>query len=303
MSSPSAPGPAPTPAEDPVPGPDTLPAPDIRLVAIDLDGTLLDSAKRPDPDFPALLGQLLERGIAVVPASGRQHESIRRIVSVPHLEERHGPLAIIAENGALASRAGEVVAVDGVARPAVVATLAAVREYTDAGGDVGVVLCGRRSAYVTRTDDAFLAVTAPYYPLLEVLSDPEELAAIEDDVLKVAVWEPGGTEYGVAGPITAALSADTRVLVSAPTWVDVMSPTADKGTALAALQAELGVAPEHTMAFGDFPNDIGMLHRAAWSFAMAGAHPAARAAARFQAPSNDEQGVTRTIRAMLGLDE
>ncbi len=272
----------------------------VRLIAIDLDGTLLNSRKQLDPDFPALLDLLRRRGVTVVPASGRQWESIRRVVVPDHDDdgaaELLASLDVIAENGALLARGTHVVATDPVPRSATSQVLDRVAQYNAAGGDAGVVICGRRSAYTNRDDDAFLAVARPYYPLLEVVAD---LDTVDDDVLKLAVWDPSGAEHGALPALGEIPGA--RLLSSAKVWVDVMSPTADKGRALGRLQEELGITPEQTMAFGDYPNDLGMLSRAAWSFAMTGAHPEVVAAARSQAPGNDEQGVTRTIREMLGL--
>ena len=80
-----------------------------------------------------------------------------------------------------------------------------------------------------------------------------------------------------------------------------MSPNADKGHALRAVQDALGVTAAQTMAFGDYFNDIGMLDAAHWSFAMDNAHPDVRAHARFVAPANTENGVVRTISSVLGL--
>lgn len=290
-------------------------APDIRLIAIDLDGTLLDSRKRLGADFPPLLAELTARGIAVVPASGRQHESIRLAIAgadpvageaVPEDapagagREAVDALAIIAENGAMAARGGEVISLDGVPRDAVAVVLDAVERYTAGGGTAAVVLAGRRSAWVATSAVAalpdFVRTAQPYYPLLEVV---EDLHAVDDDVLKIAVWDPNGSETGVAAAIGDV--PGSRVLVSAGVWVDIMSPTADKGAALAALQDEMVVTPAQTMAFGDYPNDLGMLARAEWSYAMAGAHPEVAAAARYTAPSNDDAGVVRTIREVLGL--
>jgi len=274
--------------------------PDIRLVAIDLDGTLLDSDKRLDPDFPAVLRELRRRGVAVVPASGRQWESIRRVVVPDHDTEAGADLLreldVIAENGALLARGEEVVAIDPTPRGTRATVLDGVARYEAAGGNAGVVVCGRRSAYTHRADEEFLAVARPYYPLLEVV---EDLRAVDDDDLKLAVWDPSGAEDGVLPALGTIPGA--RLLSSARVWVDVMSPTADKGRALGELQDALGIAPEQTMAFGDYPNDIGMLRRAAWSFAMANAHPDTVAVARHRAPGNDERGVTRTIREVLAL--
>lgn len=276
------------------------PTPDIRLIAIDLDGTLLDSRKILDPTFPTILAALRERGIAVVPASGRQWESIRRVV-VPDPEVDDGAevlrtLDVIAENGALLARGGDVLAIDSIPRSATDAVLDGVARYAHSGGNAGIVICGRHSAYTNRTDEEFLSVARPYYPLLETV---EDLRTVDDDVLKIAVWDPSGAEHGVLPAIGEVPGA--RVIASAKVWVDVMSPTADKGRALGELQEILGVTPEQTMAFGDYPNDLGMLARASWSYAMADAHPAVAAAARHRAPGNDEQGVIRTIREVLAL--
>lgn len=274
--------------------------PDIRLVAIDLDGTLLDPAKNLDPDYPAVLAELLERGVAVVPASGRQHESIRRLLQVPALKERYGPGGIIAENGALATWQGEVVSTDPVQPRVVHAVLDAVASYRASGGQVGVVICGRRSAYTDLSADQARTEISPYYPFLETDADLSS-AAEQDDVLKLAVWEVAGTERGVARSLLATQETGARVLLSGVHWVDVMSPTADKGRALASLQARLGISPEQTMAFGDYPNDVGMLRRAQYSYAMAEAHPEAVAVSRYRAPSNAAQGVTRTLREVFNL--
>ncbi|MFS0706272.1 HAD hydrolase family protein [Cellulomonas sp. 179-A 9B4 NHS] len=255
-----------------------------------MDGSLLDEAKRVHPTFWPLLDALLGRGVTVCPASGRQYATLRRSMG-------RDDLVYLAENGAYVVRDGAPLAVDGLdldlARDVVRRVRAAAADL-----DLGVVLCGERSAYVERTDDAFLAQCEPYYALLERVDD---LTAVDDTVLKVAVYDFGGAEAG-AGPALASFGDVARVLVSGEHWVDVMSPTADKGTALRAVQAALGVGPEHTMAFGDYFNDVGMLAASDWSFAMANGHPDVRAGARFVAPSNDENGVVRTVASVLRID-
>jgi hydroxymethylpyrimidine pyrophosphatase-like HAD family hydrolase len=160
------------------------------------------------------------------------------------------------------------------------------------------VLCGKRSAYVERPDERFLANVRPYYAQLAVVDDL--LAVRDDEVLKVAVYDFGAAETG-AGPALAALDGPVRSMVSQEHWVDVMSPTADKGAALEAVQRSLGITRDQTMAFGDYLNDLGMLRAAAWSFAMDNAHPSVRAEARFVAPGNNANGVVRTVVAALAL--
>lgn len=281
-----------TPAPGDVHEPPDLPlVPDVRLIAVDLDGSLLDDDKNVDPSFWRLLDALHARGIALCPASGRQYATLRR-------QFGRDDLVYIAENGAYVVHEGRELSSDPVDAAAALAVVDAVRDLTASGADVGTVYCGKDSAYVERKDRPFLDEVEPYYARLQVVDD---LGAVADDeALKLAVYDFESSERG-AGRVLAALALPVQVVVSGEHWVDVMSRTADKGHALAAVQRALGVDREQTMAFGDFLNDLGLLDAAAWSFAMDNAHPQVRARARFVAPSNNRNGVVRTIVAALEL--
>lgn len=282
-----------TPSEQPVVHPPAFDAvPDVRLIAVDLDGSLLDDEKRIDPTFWTLLDVLHDRGVALCPASGRQYATLRR-------QFGRDDLVYIAENGAYVVHGGEELSSDVVDLGTARLVVDAVRGLASDGGDVGTVLCGKRSAYVERTDRAFVEQAEPYYARLEVV---EDLRAVDDEVLKLAVYDFGSAEHG-AGAALARFDGPVHVVVSGEHWVDVMSPTADKGHALRAAQRALGVSRDQTMAFGDYFNDLGLLDAAAWSFAMDNAHPQVRAHARYVAPSNNANGVVRTIAAVLGLED
>ena len=67
------------------------------------------------------------------------------------------------------------------------------------------------------------------------------------------------------------------------------------------LQKQLGISPDECMAFGDYLNDLELMQAVTHSYAMANAHPDLKAVCRYTAPSNDEDGVVRTIRQVLGL--
>ena len=191
--------------------------PDIRLIAVDMDGSLLDDEKRIHDDFWPLLDELARRDILLCPASGRQYATLRR-------QFGRDELVYIAENGAYVVQHDEQISVDaldlGTARKVVETVRAADRL------DVGTVLCGKRSAYVERTDDAFLDQARPYYARLDMV---EDLTAVDDEVLKVAVYDFGMAAAG-AGPLLEPFGGHDRVLVSGKHWVDVMSPTAETGT-------------------------------------------------------------------------
>lgn len=277
--------------------PDTAPAPapDIRLVVVDLDGTLLNGDGRlPAGMFEALAG-LRARGIVFAPASGRQHATITRLFAEDP-EVAHG-LVVIAENGALVTHGGEQVSLHPLDLGWTRGVVARARGLGDQGVDLGVVVCGSRSAWIERTDEAFLAEVERYYARLETT---ENLLTVEDEVLKVAVHDFGDPTV-VTAPALAAFCAPQQVVVSGPHWVDIMGEGVHKGLAVRDLQRALGVSAAQTMAFGDFLNDLEMLRAAEHSWAMANAHPMIIETARHLAPANTDDGVLRTLRDVLHL--
>ena len=267
------------------------PRPDIRLIATDMDGTLVDDEKQIHDELWPLVDELFARGITFCPASGRQYENLRR-----QFADVADELVFVAENGTYVVARGREISSDGLALDAARRLVRRVRGIPDAGA----VLCGKRSAYVDRRDPPFLDEVARYYANLEVVDDLLEVEG--DDVLKVTVYDFVSAERN-AGPRLLDLAPAHKVVVSGPHWVDVTSPTANKGAAVRAVQRALGVTPDQTMAFGDFLNDLEMMDAATWSFAMANAHPLLKERARYQAPANSANGVVRTIRAVLGLPE
>ncbi|MFM9448631.1 Cof-type HAD-IIB family hydrolase [Streptomyces acidiscabies] len=270
----------------------SAPAADIRLIVTDMDGTLLDDDKRPPQGLADMLGLLRERGILFSPASGRQYATLER-----DFTGLADGMVFIAENGTYVVRDGRELSSDPL-DPAVAAEVVhTVRRLAAAGVDVGVVVCGKRSAYVEQTDAPFLAEVRRYYLRNEIV---EDVTTVDDDIIKVALYSFGSAERTVA-PALAAFAEAHQVVVSGEHWVDIMNRTANKGAALRRLQGELGITPAQTMVFGDYLNDLEMLDAAEWSFAMTGAHPEVIRRARHLAPSNNDNGVLRTIARVLDL--
>lgn len=255
-----------------------------------MDGTLVDDAKAmPDQLWP-LFDELRARGVAFCPASGRQYDNLLK-----EFGEHARELVFIAESGAYVVGAdGREISWDGLDPEAARRTATLVRPIPEAGA----VLCCKRAAYVERRDEPFLSECRKYYARLRLVDD---LLRVEDgEVCKVATYDFASGEHNTA-PRLAELRAAHQVVVSGPHWVDVLSPSASKGRALREVQRAVGATPGQTMAFGDFLNDLDMMDAAAWSFAMANAHPRLKERARFVAPGNNANGVVRTIRTVLGL--
>jgi hypothetical protein len=257
-----------------------------------LDGTLLDDDDAIHDDFWPLIDRLHARGITFCPASGRQYYN---------LLERFDPIAdevvFIAENGTYVVQGHTELSSDCLDRDVARQLCAVARDINASGGDVGAVLCGKASAYIERTDHPFVAEVEKYYHRLAIVDD---LDAVEDDVLKVAVYDFVSSEQ-VSAPAYAGFRDSHQVVVSGQHWLDVMDPRANKGTGLRHIQEKLGITRDQTMAFGDFLNDLEMMDEATYSFAMANAHPTLAARARYRAPGNTDNGVVRTVLSVLGM--
>ena len=264
-----------------------LPAP--RLVVSDMDGTLLDAAGEVPAAFWPLLDLMRERGIVFAPASGRQYATLARFFA-----RASDGMPFIAENGAYVVRDGVEISSLVLDRAFVVEAVRLLRSLAAAGRDIGVVLCGKRSAYIERVDAPFVAEASRYYAALERMDD---ILAADDDVLKIAVYDFVDAATGTGAELDR-LRETHQVVVSGRHWIDVMPPAANKGAAVESLQRELGVTRDETVAFGDYLNDLEMLDASGQSYAMENAHPDILARARFTAPSSEDEGVVAVLRGL-----
>ena len=274
---------------------------DLRLAAIDMDGTLLDDDKNFPPGMDELLDLMDERGVTFAPASGRQVWTL-----IDMFPGRPG-MTVIGENGGIVMRDGVEVSSSPVDAPTVREVIRLVREATSGpnGIDGGLVMCGKQFAYVERTDDLFVEGVAPYYRRTQCVDDQIavidaiEAGTSDDAIVKLAVYAIG--PVGALAEATLAHFADThQYAISGATWADLQIRGVDKGSAVRDLQRFLGVDRSQTAVFGDAGNDLSMMSEGDLSFAMANASQDVIEAARFVAPSNNEAGVAQVLRAILG---
>ena len=276
---------------------------DLRLAAVDMDGTLLDDDKNFPPGMDELLDRMDERGVTFAPASGRQVWTL-----LDMFPGRPGMTAI-GENGGIVMRDGVEVSSSPLDAPTVCEAVRLVREATSGPDaiDGGLVMCGKRSAYVERSDDRFVDGVMPYYhrtkrvdDQLDVI-DAIESGDLDDAIVKLAVYALQPVE--ALAEATLSRFADThQYAISGANWADLQVRGVDKGRAVRDLQRFLGVTREQTAVFGDAGNDLSMMSEGDLSFAMANASPDVAEAARFVAPSNNEAGVAQVLRVLLGDD-
>ena len=273
---------------------------DLRLAAVDMDGTLLDDDKNFPPGMDELLDLMDERGVTFAPASGRQVWTL-----IDMFPGRPG-MTVIGENGGIVMRDGVEVSSHPVDTPTVREVIRLVRDATSGpdGIDGGLVMCGKQFAYVERTDEGFVEGVMPYYHRTKRVEDQNaiidaiEAGQIDDAIVKLAVYVIGPVEP--LAQATLANFADThQYAISGANWADLQIRGVDKGSAVRDLQRFLGVERAQTAVFGDAGNDLSMMSEGDLSFAMANASADVIEAARFVAPSNNEAGVAQVLRSLL----
>ncbi|MGB3698839.1 MAG: Cof-type HAD-IIB family hydrolase [Gordonia sp. (in: high G+C Gram-positive bacteria)] len=263
---------------------------DIRMVVADMDGTLLDPAGRVPETFWPVLDEMSDRGIAFVPASGRQYYTLEELFA------RHpGTLSYVAENGSMVMHEGRLLTSSNVDPALVARVVEAVRAAPEHGRDLRLIVHRTDGAFVESDDAAFLTQARKYCARLDLVPDQLDIC---DGVVKLAIYDFGDAEADAA-LVLAPLVDDHQMAVSGRHWIDITAPGTHKATGVSALQDLAGLGPRNTVVFGDYLNDLEMLDTAHWSFAMADAHPAVLERARYRAPRNSEDGVVTVLKQLL----
>ena len=260
----------------------------IKLIATDMDGTLLNSRHELNESFFPVFRKLKDKGIIFVAASGRQYFNMEKV-----LKEVKDEVIFAAENGSYIVFQDQEIHVQDMDGSIVKELIKIARNIPDAYA----IICGKKKAYVESTEPAFLDHLKLYFERYEIV---EDLLLVEDDqFLKFTVCDLAGSEVN-SYPHFKRFEEQLKVKVSGPIWLDISHKNANKGRAMEVLQAKFNVSAEQTMAFGDYLNDLEMLEKTHYSYAMANAHPDIKKIARFIAKSNDENGVVEILSEVAG---
>lgn len=258
----------------------------IKLIATDVDGTLLNAEGKLPNGFDDLILRLEDKGVYLAIASGRQYHTL-----LNDFDTYKNQLIFIAENGAIVLYKGKELFFRPLEREKVEGIIKDIR----ATKGCDIVLCGKKSAYVETLNAEFEAEVRKYYHECELVQD---LLSVEDDILKVALYDYVDAQENSYPPLSAIWGKEVNVIVSGKHWMDFGSPDVDKGVALKKIQDMLGVKYEETMVFGDYFNDVPMMEVSYYSYAVKNAPEGVKAKARFEAPSNQEEGVMKIIGQM-----
>ncbi len=269
-------------------GPGGLP----KLVATDLDGTLVRSDETVSDYSITVLRKVREAGIPVVGVTGRG----ARLIELCRRDLPEADFFVLAQGGYVLDQRDSD-------EPRV------LRRQQIPGPDLAKAL-GLLEAEV-----------GPLSVLVEALEDPR--APLWGDahvVWPYPEWIPFDRLEALAAPAykgfahAASLTADELLAVARAVipadlgtvtqaglgYVEITAPGVDKASGLAVVAAELGITAEDVLVFGDMPNDVPMFQWAGWRrVAVANAHPEVLALADEVTASNDADGVAAWLEALL----
>ena len=261
-----------------------------QLIALDMDGTLLDGNGQLPPDFAAISTRAHQLGVTLVPASGRQLATLQEMF--PQED------TFIAENGSVVVHDNRVISATTLPTAAVRAAVATLRTVDAAHT---VVLCTPDTAYVHKgADEQARAEISKYYKAVQWVDDLDAL--LDADIIKIAVYCADGSEKHLHQPLLAAVP-EHSIAISGTVWLDVMATGVNKGEALHTMAELLAVPMSRTAAFGDFLNDYELLREAGTAIAMENAHPKLKEMADRIAPPNTEYGVMTVLRQLFDSEE
>ena len=261
----------------------------IRLLVSDVDGTLVQPDKSLAPSTVAAAARLQAGGVALAIVSARPPRGMRWIAEALHLT---APLAGF--NG------GTLLAPDG----------SVLRQQTVPATAVRLAL----DLFVRRGVDAWLftadewLLTNPAGPRIEL-----ERHTVRFDERVVPDLEPYADQAGKVVGVSdnyaklAAVEAELQgVLAGAAAahrsqqyYLDVTHPDANKGNAVRALAAQLGLALDEVAVIGDMENDVPMFDVAGYAVAMGNATPAVQARAAAVTSANDGDGWAQAVDALI----
>ena len=273
--------------------------PKVRLIALDLDGTLLDSEKRLSDENRRALERAAAEGVEIVPTTGRFYkgmpEAIKNLPFVNYAITINGAQVYDIRNDRALLKA-EIPWKRAVEVMEYLDTLPVIYDcYMDNWGWMTKRLYDRAELYAPTKHNLQMILTQRT-PVPELKA---YLAERKTDVQKIQMFFLDMELRKKELIHLQEIFPDTVIASSIVNNIEVNSPEAQKGLAIRSLAAHLGFSIEETMAFGDGLNDISMIKEAGIGVAMANAADEVKAAADRITESCDENGVAKEIARTL----
>lgn len=262
----------------------------IKLIATDVDGTLGEvSTPTIHEEYYAVVRRLLDKGIQIAIASGRQQPALAHLFA-PMKDE----LIYIADNGAHVCLEGKDLY---ISKMTLETSRELVRDVRALGNDCECAYCVAGIAYFSPQDkNVYRVMKEKMNYDCRMVDSLEEL---QEPCIKMTVYHPTDAEGATAEWFAPKWKERLQVACSGFSYLDIMNEDTNKGESLKKVQEYYGITKEETMAFGDNFNDLEMFEQAYYSYAVGDARKEVIDSARFTAQPMKENGVLQELKKFL----
>jgi hypothetical protein len=262
----------------------------IKLIAIDMDGTLLLPDHTISPAVKAAIASARARGVSVVLCTGRPYAGVESYLRELHMDEPND--YCITYNGALVQKAQ-----DGSTVAQTALNYDDYRYLEQLSREVGSHFhaLDRHQLYTANRDISYYTVHESFIANIPlVFCEPENMDKNGEFLKVMMIDDPVVLDKAIAR-IPAEVHERYTLLKSSPYFLEILDKRVNKGTGVKALAEKLGIGREEIMTLGDQENDIAMLEYAGMGVAMDNAIDKVKEVSNFVTKSNLEDGVAYAI--------
>lgn len=262
----------------------------VKLVAIDIDGTLLDSNRKISPKVKETLQKANENGMYIVLCTGRPLPGVKEQLAELDLYGEND--YVITYNGSLvqATKSNEIISQYGLSHDDFLEIEAMSRK-------VGVHLhtIDDQAIYTANRDIGKYTVHEAYLVDMPLKYRTVEEMTPDMSIIKMMMIDEPAILDNAINQLPEAFVDKYTTVKSTEFYYEILNKEASKGNALAKLAEHLGITQAETMAIGDNENDLSMIEYAGIGVAMGNATESVKQAADIQTASNDEDGVAEIL--------
>ncbi|GCD12493.1 sugar-phosphatase [Clostridium tagluense] len=263
-----------------------------KLIAIDMDGTLLSDEKKISPANYEAIQQARENGVKVVIASGRPLVGFKKYLEQLNLVSEDD--YAVAFNGALvqSSQGGEIIS----------KTTLTLQDYKDLyklSKELNVNIHAlTETSVISPKDTIYTRGEAEMNGISNEIIAVEDVA-VDTTIVKVMFVDKPEIIEEIMQKIPEEVSSKYTVVRSAPFYLEFLDKSVNKGAGVAALAKKLNIKQEEVICIGDAGNDIHMIKYAGLGVAMGNAFPEVKKIANFITKTNEEDGVAYIINKFI----
>ncbi|WP_086347567.1 HAD family hydrolase [Candidatus Enterococcus clewellii] len=266
----------------------------IKLILSDMDGTFLNRQGDFNRELFQEMQQLLkETGVIFAPCTGKQCERIEELFG----SETAKDFWILGDSATRIKHEQAYVYQSLLPNEL---GLQMIQKLEDISKEYTIIACTPTAAFVKKTisSEELKIVMGSYAKVIQL----DAFEEIEEDFVKITIHDKKLQCFKTREKLSDFFDK-AYIVASEAAWIDISNLNVHKGTTVEKLQEMLGIDYEETMVFGDGLNDVELMERGAFSFAMRDGFEETKEAANYIIRTNEEDSVMKTIMQIVSLQK